>query len=133
MALILAVFTWNMLVQPDMRAYFAVLVLCVAAPGLACRVLLHRTGTHDPVRSQWMGSWAWIVLIALSFAFDMVNFMVAPAATCASYLQGKYMVPIAFLLYVLISGTHGLGFACWLTLIAIGMTDCIAAIAACHD
>ena len=132
MALALAVLTWNALVQPDMRAYWAVLVLCVAV-GLACRMLLHRTGTHDPVRSQWMGSWAWIVLTVLGRAVDMVSFMVAPAATCASYLQGKYMVPFLFLLYVLINGTHGLGFACKFTLIAIALTDCIAGIAACHD
>ena len=133
MALVLAVFTWNAVVEPDMRSYWAGLVLCVVAPGLTCRVLLHRTGTHDPVRSQWMGSWAWIVLIVLGIAFDMVNFMVAPAATCAAFLQGKYMFPFVMLLYVLINGTHGLGFACKFTLMTIVLTDYIVGIAACHD
>ena len=132
MALNLAYFTWMALVLPAMRTYWGACVLSVAI-GLVCRVLLHRTGRHDPVRSQWMGSWAWTVLAALSFAVDMVSFMMAPAATCASFLQGKYMVPFVFLLYVLISGTHGLSFACWLTLMTIALTDCIVGAATCHD
>ena len=48
MALVLAVYTWMGLIQPDMRAHWAALVLCVAIPGLVCRVLLH--STQDPVR-----------------------------------------------------------------------------------
>ena len=53
MALVLVYFTWNTLVQPEVRAYWAVLVLCDTV-GLVCRVLLHRTSRHDPVRSQWI-------------------------------------------------------------------------------
>ena len=135
MALVLAVLTWNALVQPYtyMRTYWAVLVVCVAV-GLAFRVLLHCTGTHDPVRSQWMGSWAWIVLIALSFTVDMVSYMMlAPAATCAAFLQAKYMVPFGMLLLVLISGTHGLGFACKFALTALILSDGTLGISACHD
>ena len=48
-------------------------------------------------------------------------------------LEQTLLVPFLFLLYVLINGTHGLGFACKFTLIAIALTDCIAGIAACHD
>ena len=131
MALLLAYFTWT---------YWAVLVLCVAVPGLACRVLLHRKHDrvllhqkHDPVQSQWMGSWAWIVLTTLSNAVDMVNYMVAPAATCLPVLQAKYMAPFAFLLCILINGTHGLGFACKFVLMTIFWTDCVVGIATCHD
>ena len=89
MALVLVYFTWNTLVQPEVRAYWAVLVLCDTV-GLVCRVLLHRTGRHDPVRSQWMGSWAWVVLITLGIAVDIINFLVAPAAICLTVLQEKY-------------------------------------------
>ena len=133
MALVLAVLTWNALVQPYMymRTYWAVLVVCVAV-GLAFRVLLHRT--RDPVQSQWMGSWAWTVLIALSFTVDMVSYIVlAPAATCAAFLQAKYMVPFGMLLLVLISGTHGLGFACKFALTALILSDGTLGISACHD
>ena len=87
MALMLTYFTWNALVQPEMRTLWAGLVLCFAIPGLVCRVLLHRTGRHDPVRSQWLGSWAWTALTTLGIAFDIVNFIVAPAATCHWLLQ----------------------------------------------
>eukprot|EP00964_Phaeocystis_antarctica_P021559 scaffold11977_cov52-Phaeocystis_antarctica.AAC.2 len=97
MALVLADFAWNALMEPDMRPFWAALILGVAVPGLVCRVLLHRTGRHDPVRSQWMGSWVWAVLTALSIAIDIVFFMVAPAATCATFLQGEYMVPFVAL------------------------------------
>ena len=108
MALNLAYFTWTALMEPDnpgMRPFWAAVVLGVAV-GLACRVLLHRK--HDPVRSQWIGSWAWTVVTTLNIAVGMVSFMVAPAAACRSALQAKYMVPFVMLLLVLINGTHGL-------------------------
>eukprot|EP00964_Phaeocystis_antarctica_P077774 scaffold48318_cov65-Phaeocystis_antarctica.AAC.4 len=130
MALVFAEFTWKALMEPDMRSFYAVLILGVAV-GLAFRVLLHRK--HDPVRSQWMGSWAWTVLTTLSVAVGMVSFMVAPAAACLSVLQAKYMVPFVMLLHVLINGTHGLGFACKFGLIAITLSDCIVGSTACHD
>ena len=121
MALVLSYFTWNALVEPEVRAFWAILVLCVAIPGLVCRVLLHRK--HDLVRSQWMGSWAWAVLNTLGMAFDMVNFIVDPAAICATFLQEKYMVPFVFFLVALINGTHGLSFTCKFVLIAIILID----------
>ena len=133
MALVLAVLTWNALVQPYMymRTYWAVLVLCVAV-GLAFRVLLHRT--RDPVQGQWMGSWAWTGVIALSFTVDMVSYMMlAPAATCAAFLQAKYMVPFGMLLLVLISGSHGLGFARKFALTTLILSDGTLGISACHD
>ena len=133
MALVFANFTWNALMEPDMRAYWAVLMLCVALPGLACRVLLHRTGTHDPGRSQWMGSWAWTVLTALGFAIHTVGYIVAPAAKCAAFRQAKYMVPFMMLLTIMITGTHGLSFACKFGLMTIFLTNFIVGIATCHD
>ena len=104
-----------------------------AIPGLVCRVLLHHTGRHDPVRSQWMGSWAWAVLTALNLAVDMVNFTVAPATTCPWVLQVKYMVPFVFLLVVLNTGTHGLSFASKFALMTILLADCIVGMSSCHD
>ena len=101
-----------------------------AIPGLVCRVLLHHTGRHDPVRSQWIGSWAWAVLAALNLAVDI---LVAPATTCPWVLQEKYMVPCVFLLVVLINGSHGLGFTCKFALIAIALIDCVVGFAQCHD
>ena len=132
MALNLAYFTWMALVLPAMRTYWDACVLSVAI-GLVCRVLLHRTGRHDPVRSQWMGSWAWTVLTVLILATDIVHCIVAPETICLSFLQGQYMVPFVFFLYVLISGTHGLGFACKLALMTTALTDCIVGVATCHD
>ena len=131
MALVLAVYTWMGLIQPDMRAHWAALVLCVAIPGLVCRVLLHRT--QDPVRSQWMGSWAWMVLTAICFAVHTLGFIMAPAAKCAAFLQAKYLVPFVLLLTVLISGTHGLSSACKFTLMTIFLTNFIVGLVACHD
>ena len=130
MALVLAYFTWNTLVEPEARAFWAILVLCVAIPGLVCRVLLHRK--HDLVRSQWMGSWAWAVLTTLSIAFDMVNFIVAPAATCLTVLQEKYMGPFVLLLFVLISGSHGLGFASKFALMTIFLANCTVGMSSCR-
>ena len=133
MVLVLAVFAWNALVQPDMRTYWAVLVLCVAVPGLACRMLLHRTGRQDPVRSQRMGSWAWTLLTALGFAIHTVGYLVAPAAKCAAFRQAKYMVPFMMLLTIMITGTHGVSSACKFALMAIFLTNFIVGIATCHD
>ena len=131
MALVTAVYTWMALIQPDMRAHWATLVLCVAIPGLVCRVLLHRT--QDPVRSQWMGSWAWMVLTAICFAVHTLGFIMTPAAKCAAFLQAKYLVPFVLLLTVLISGTHGLSSACKFTLMTIFLTNFIVGLVACHD
>jgi len=106
---------------------------CAFGLGLICRVLLHRTGRHDPVRSQWMGSWAWIGLAALLFAADVVNFVVAPAGVCESLVQAIYMNAFAYLSMALINGTHGLGFACKFALNAMALIDCLVGIATCHD
>ena len=131
MALVLAVYTWMGLIQPDMRAHWAVLVLCVAIPGLVCRVLLQNH--PNPVRSQWMGSWAWMVLTTICFAVHTLGFIMAPAAKCAAFLQAKYLVPFVLLLTVLISGTHGLSSACKFTLMTIFLTNFIVGLVACHD
>jgi hypothetical protein len=131
MALVLTCSIWNALVEPDIRAFWIVSG-CGLGLGLLCRVLLHRTGKHDPMRSQWMGSWAWIVLAALIIASDVVNIMMARAAACKSFLQQQYMVPFAYLTCVLVNGTHGLGFACKFALIAMALIDCVS-IAACRD
>jgi hypothetical protein len=64
MAFMVTYCAWNVLVVPDIRAFWVVNG-SVNGLGLLCRVLLHRNGTHDPVRSQWMGSSAWILLAAL--------------------------------------------------------------------
>ena len=129
MALILSYHTCA-LVASEVPAYWAVLVLSTAA-ALVCRVLLHRM--HDSVRSQWMGSWAWAALNTLGFGFDIVNFVVSPASACLTVLQEKYMPPFQLLLFALINGSHGLGFACKFALIAIILTDRVVGIAACHD
>jgi hypothetical protein len=132
MALVLTHFTWSVLVEPDMRAFWVVSVSAVGL-GLLCRVLLHRTGRHDPVRSQWKGSWAWIVLTAPIFAAGMVNVMVAPAAACEAVVRAKYMVPFVNLSMVLVNGTHGLDFACKVAVIAMTLIDCVVKVATCHN
>ena len=58
---------WRALVKPDIWAFWVVLVW-IGGFGLIWRVLLHRSGRHDPVRSHWVGSWAWIGLAALLIA-----------------------------------------------------------------
>ena len=52
----LVFFTWSALVQPDTRCYFVAVALTCGLP-LVGRVLLHRTGSCDPVRSQRLGCW----------------------------------------------------------------------------
>ena len=116
-----------------MRAYWVGFVVCGAAPALVCRVLLHRTGSRDPVRSQRIGSWALTVLLALNLAADMVHFLVAPDATRLFVLRVKYMVPFVFFLLVLVNGSHGLGFTCKFALVALMLTDCIVGMISCHD
>jgi hypothetical protein len=133
MALVLTYSTWSVLMEPHMRAYLAVSG-CALGFGLIGRMLLHRTGRHDPMQSQWMGSWAWIVLTALSNATDVVEIMVAPAAACESYVQAKYMLPFVFTSLALVMGTQGLGFASKFALIAmILIAKCVVWIATCHD
>ena len=85
------------------------------------------------MRSQWLGSWAWTALTTLSIAFDIVNFIVAPAATCETYLQAKYMLPFMFLLVALINGTHGLRFACKFAIMTTFLADCLVGMSGCHD
>ena len=131
MALLFTYCTWNALLEPDLQAYWV--VSGWAGLGLLCRVHLHRTGRHDPVRSQWMGSWAWMLLTALNIAAGMVSVMVAPAAACEVFVQAKYMIPFVYLSVVLINGTHGLGFACKFALIAMALIDCVVKVATCHD
>jgi hypothetical protein len=134
MALLLTGLSGIALVEPDMP-FWVVISGCAFGLGLICRVLLHRTGRHDPVRSQWMGSSAWVVLYALLFAAGMVNFVVAPAGICAreSLVQAIYMNTFAYLSVALINGTHGLGFACKFALNAMALIDCLVGIATCHD
>ena len=132
MALLLTGLSGIALVEPDMP-FWVVISGCAFGLGLICRVLLHRTGRHDPVRSQWMGSSAWVVLYALLFAADMVNFVVAPAGVCESLVQAIYMNTFAYLSVALINGTHGLGFACKFALNAMALIDCLVGIATCHD
>jgi len=131
MALLLTYCTWNALMEPDLQAYWV--ISGWAGLALLCRVHLHRTGRHDPVRSQWMGSLGWIVLTALSQAASTINIMVAQAAACESFVQGKYMNPFVTLMLILVNGTHGMGFACKFALIAMALIECVVAIAACHD
>ena len=132
MALVLTYSTWSVLMEPHMRAYLAVSG-CALGFGLIGRMLLHRTGRHDPMRSQWMGSWAWIVLTALSNATDVVEIKVAPAAVCESIVQAKYMLPFVFTSLALVMGTHGLGFARKLALIAMALVENFVWVAACHN
>jgi hypothetical protein len=132
MALVLTYSTWSVLMEPHMRAYLAVSG-CALGFGLIGRMLLHRTGRHDPMRSQWMGSWAWIVLTALSNATDVVEIKVAPAAVCESIVQAKYMLPFVFTSLALVMGTHGLGFARKLALIAMALVENVVWVAACHN
>ena len=127
MALVLTHFTWSVLVEPDMRAFWVVSVSAVGL-GLLCRVLLHRTGRHHPVRSQWKGSWAWIVLAALNIAADVAHLVVASAAACESVERAKYMAPFVYLSLVLVNGSHGLGFACKFALVAIILIDWTASL-----
>ena len=132
MALVLTYSTWSALMEPHMRAYLAVSG-CALGFGLIGRMLLHRTGRHDPMRSQWMGSWAWIVLTALSNATDVVEIMVAPAAACESYEHSEYMLPFVFTSLALVMGTQGLGFASKFALIAMALVENVVWVAACHN
>ena len=131
MALVLTYWTWKALVEPDMRGFWVVCGWALGL-GLLCRVLLHRTGRHDPVRSQWKGSWAWIVLAALNIAADVGHLVVASAAACESVERAKYMAPFVYLSLALVNGSHGLGFACKFALVAIILIDCVVEIAICH-
>ena len=133
MAFMVTYCAWNVLVVPDIRAFWVVNG-SVNGLGLLCRVLLHRNGTHDPVRSQWMGSSAWILLAALYIAAGTVNLMVAPVATCEAFVRTKYTYPFVHLCLILVNSTIGLGFACKFALIAmILIAKCVVWIATCHD
>ena len=133
MAFMVTYCAWNVLVVPDIRAFWVVNG-SVNGLGLLCRVLLHRNGRHDPVRSQWMGSSAWILLAALYTAAGTVNLMVAPVATCEAFVRTKYTYPFVHLCLILVNSTIGLGFACKFALIAmILIAKCVVWIATCHD
>ena len=133
MAFMVTYCAWNVLVVPDIRAFWVVNG-SVNGLGLLCRVLLHRNGRHDPVRSQWMGSSAWILLAALYIAAGTVNLMVAPVATCEAFVRTKYTYPFVHLCLILVNSTIGLGFACKFALIAmILIAKCVVWIATCHD
>ena len=132
LAVILASTTWDALVQPDARRYFGPLLLCGALP-LVGRVLLHRTGSRDPVRSQRLGSWVWAVGNVLSFAVDTASFITAPTLSCAVWKDAKYMIPFTYTLLVLVNGSHGLGFTCKFAIVALLLIECIVGTTHCHD
>ena len=128
----LASVCWSALAQPDARRYLVALALFGALPGLVGRVLLHRTGSRDPVRSQRLGSWAWAVGMVLACAVDIAAFITAPAS-CAAWKDLKYLLPFGNVLLVLVNGSHGLGFTCKFALVAVLLTDCFMAMTFCHD
>ena len=133
LAVILAWFTWNGLVQPDERSYFVAVALICGLP-LVGRVLLHRTGSRDPVRSQRLGSWAWAVGMVLACAVDIAAFITAPILSCAAWKDPpKYLLPFGNILFVLVNGSHGLGFTCKFALVALLLTESIVAMISCHD
>ena len=132
LAVVLASFTRIALVQPDARRYFGSLVLCVALP-LVGRVLLHRTGSRDPVRSQRLGSWVWAVGNVLGIAVDTASFITAPTHSCAVWKDAKYQITFMCTLNVLVNGSHGLGFTCKFALVALLLTECIVGKTHCHD
>ena len=45
----------------------------------------------------------------------------------------KYLLPFGCILYVLVNGSHGLGFTCKFALVALLLTESIVAIICCHD
>ena len=137
LAVLIAYYCWCALLQPDKRRYFVVLVL-LCALSLVGRVLLHRTGSRNPVRSQRLGGWVWAVLNVLGTAVDMVGFIATPAASCAAWEEPKYdyLLPfdaIVFLLFALVNGSHGLGLTCKLALMALLLTDCTVSMTYCDD
>ena len=132
LAAILAEYCWRALEQPEERSYFVTAVLLGALPTLVGRVLLHRTGSRDPVRSQRLGSWVWAVGVVLTCAFDIASFITAPAA-CTAVKDSPYMLPFGFFLLGLVNGSHGLGFTCKFALVALLLTHCIVSMTYCHD
>ena len=100
---------------------------------LVGRVLLHRIGSRDPVRSQRLGGWAWAVGVVLSVAVDMAGFITGSRLSCAVWKDAEYMLPFGLLLFALVNGSHGLGFACKFALVALPLTDCIVGMSFCHD
>ena len=133
MALILAWFAWNAFAHPEMRVHWAALVLCGALPALVCRVLLHRTGSRDPVRSQRIGSLSWAVLFAPNLVADMAHFILDPETTRLFALEVKFMIPFVHLCLALVNGSHGLGFTCKFALVALLLADNIVGMISCAD
>ena len=134
MAAILADLCWNALVLPEERSYFVALVLLCALPALVGRVLLHRTGSRDPVRSQRLGCWVWAVVLVLACAVDAASYITAPTPYCAAWTEPTpYLLPFEVLLTALVNGSHGLGFTCKFALVALVLTECIASMISCHD
>ena len=84
---LLAVFVadccWTALSDPGRRPYYVTIVLSGVLPLLVGRVLLHCTGSRDPVRSQRLGSWVWVGGMGLNVALDMAYFIAAPNLSCA--------------------------------------------------
>merc|ERR1719316_1230768 len=64
----------------------------------------------------------------------MAYFITAPNLSCAVWKNSvRSSFPFAFLLLVLINGTHGLGFTFKFALVALMQTDGIVGMASCHD
>ena len=87
LAAILAEYCWLALEQPEERSVFVALVLLCGLPALVGRVLLHRTGSRDPVRSQRLGCWVWAVVLVLACAVDIAAFITAPTLSCAAWTE----------------------------------------------
>ena len=129
-----AYYCWRAHERPETRFYWVVFTLAFALPGLVCRVLLHRTGSRDPVRSQRLGGRVWAVLLVLGFLLDMAGFITAPVDYySAACLTGTYGIPFEYFPLALVNGTHGLGFTCKFALVAVLLTDCFMAMTFCHD
>ena len=87
LAVLLAYYGWSVLVRPDQRDFNVAIALLCALPALVGRVLLHRTGSRDPVRSQRIGGRVWAVAMVLGVALDVVGLITAPAASCAAWTE----------------------------------------------
>ena len=71
--------------------------------------------------------------MALPCALDIVSFITTPAACAALKDSPKYMFPFGNILFVLVNGSHGLGFTCKFALVALLLTEDIVGMICCRD
>ena len=118
-------------VSPDILPYkgmFATRASMYGILALVGRVLVHRM--HDAVHGQRVGSWTWTALAVVPMSIAVSRYATTPTVACET--SAKPTTNLLWdLVFALVNGSHGMGFAHKLWLIGALLLVNLSAVGAC--